>query len=152
MLGYLLGLLTALISIVLLSPFLSAGGRLGWVQDNLVLFQTFGSLAVACSALIAFFLYRETRVKNASEQRARSSELYLKEAVHLLEKSYLRFLDEGRVETPRNDRALWLTVARMILRYKKVKDLVTEPYHKIVLDEHEEYWRYGFYKQMRQPL
>ncbi|WP_027801171.1 hypothetical protein [Paraburkholderia dilworthii] len=40
---------------------------------------------------------------------------------------------------------VWLTAARHIETYKVLKKGVTEPSHKVLCEDHEEYWRHRVY-------
>jgi hypothetical protein len=61
------------------------------------------------------------------------------------------FTDNGEnTETPRGDRLLWLTTARMITRYRDIKEKITAEAHIEIIEEHEEYWRFHFYKILDQ--
>jgi len=46
---------------------------------------------------------------------------------------------------PKPCRLKWLTTARHISRYYKLKDLVVTDIYRLILEENEEYWRHRFY-------
>jgi len=122
-----------------------------WVNTNIPSIQALGSLAIASSAIVAYVLYRTTIKRHVSEDQFKASEAFLKEAKQLLDKTYSLFTDkEENVNPPRGDRLLWLTTARMITRYRNIKEKVTAPAHIEIIEEHEEYWRFHFYKVLDQ--
>lgn len=147
MLGFFIGTIITLIIIVCLSIFFPNAVFFSWVQSNISSIQALGSLAIASSAIVAYFLYRATTRRHAAEDKFKASEAFLSEAKLLLEKTYSLFTDNGEnTETPRSDRLLWLTTARMITRYRDIKEKITAAAHIEIIDEHEEYWRFHFYK------
>jgi len=48
-------------------------------------------------------------------------------------------------EAPAPDRLSWLTAARLLVQYQRLKSKVLLEEHTLVLDEQEEYWRHRFY-------
>jgi hypothetical protein len=102
-------------------------------------------LAILASATVALSLYRATTTRHLKEDEFKASEAFLSEAKALLEKTYELFSGEDDDAPPKNSRVLWLTVARMIVRYQKLKELITERPHIDIIDENEEFWRYKFY-------
>ncbi len=104
-----------------------------------------GSLAIFASALIAFNLYRNTLERNAHEDKYAQSEKFLSESIKTLERAYEIFTSNGS-SPPENCRLLWLTTARMLIRYETIKENITADPHKDILEEYEEYWRFRFYQ------
>lgn len=47
-------------------------------------------------------------------------------------------------EPPAADRLSWLTAARLLVQYQRLKGKVVLEEHKLVLEEQEEYWRHRF--------
>lgn len=144
---FLAGAIVTLIAIVGIAaldahiPFLSR------INSNLATFQAIGSLAVAGSAIVAFFLYRLNLTRHKDEDSYKASETFLEEATKNLERAFEIFTDKGvNISPPRNDRLLWLTTARMVLRFDKLRSRITAAQHIDIVDEHEEYWRFQFYK------
>jgi hypothetical protein len=86
----------------------------------------------------------EDKAKREEDKRKEASKAFLDESILLLERAYETFTRCG-TDPPRNDRMLWLSTARMIIRFRKMRDRLTEPAHQDVSDEHEEYWRFRFY-------
>ena len=107
--------------------------------------QSTGSIAVGISALVALNLYKTTSSRYESEDKRNRSKEYLSQAIVAIERSYEIFTNKGEnTEPPKNDRALWLTAARFIIRFRRLKEKVTEEDHLDVINEHEEYWRNKF--------
>ncbi|MDH5425160.1 MAG: hypothetical protein OEY29_09215 [Gammaproteobacteria bacterium] len=147
MLYFILGVLVSLLVITILSVIFPSTVLFEWVKLNISNIQAAGSLAIASSAVVAFFLYRATIKRHKKEDADKSSEYFLKEGKELLEKTYQLFTDDGENKSPpRNDRLLWLTTARMIIRYQNLKSKITANAHLEIIEEHEEYWRFHFYK------
>ena len=151
MLGFFIGATITLITIVILSTAYPTATLFTWIQTNISSIQALGSIAIASSAIVAILLYRATIKRHSTEDNLKSSEAFLKEAKQLLEKTYSVFTDkETNTNTPRNDRLLWLTTARMIARYERIKTKITAEAHLEIIEEHEEYWRFHFYKILDQ--
>lgn len=106
--------------------------------------QTIGSTAVAFSAIVAFCVYLANIRRHQQVDARESSETYLNESLSLLSKAYEIFVREG-TDPPANDRLLWLTTARMIIRFQKMRQRIVEADHIAVVDENEEYTRFKFY-------
>lgn len=106
--------------------------------------QAIGSIATAFAAVIAFGVYLSTVRRHQEEDSRKTSETYLREALSVLEKAYETFIQQGD-NPPANDRLLWLSTARMIVRFQKLRKKVTEKDHAAVADENEEYTRLKFY-------
>jgi hypothetical protein len=145
MLYFLIGALASLILLILLSVLIPAGETFAWIQSYVPSIQAIGSLAILASATVALSLYRATTTRHLKEDEFKASEAFLSEAKALLEKTYELFSGEDDDAPPKNSRVLWLTVARMIVRYQKLKELITERPHIDIIDENEEFWRYKFY-------
>ncbi|WP_128691033.1 hypothetical protein [Chromohalobacter israelensis] len=106
--------------------------------------QALGSLAVACSAVVAYRLYLASTNRHVQEDERNQSGVFLEEAKQILERAYEIFSSSGEL-APANDRLLWLSIARMLLRYQALKVHVTEPDHQQILEENEEFQRLRFY-------
>lgn len=145
MLYFLIGALASLVTIILLSVLIPAGDNFTWVQSYLSSIQAIGSLAILASATVAVSLYRATTQRHNKEDEFKASEAFLSEAKTLLEKTYQLFSNGDDDTPPENSRVMWLTVARMIVRYQKLKKLIIEEPHIEIIEENEEFWRYKFY-------
>jgi len=109
------------------------------------LIQSFGVLATGFGVFIAFFTYKSNLSRYHEEHRKKISKEFLDESNRVLSWAYETF-SRSSDNTPKNDRVLWLTTARMIERYKKIKSQITEQEHSLIANEHEEYWRHRFYE------
>ena len=106
--------------------------------------QTMGSIATAFSATIAFGLYMSTLKRHQKDDLRKQSETYMREALSVLEKSYETLVQQGD-NPPANDRLLWLSTARMIVRFQNLRKKVTEKDYLAVIDENEENVRLKFH-------
>lgn len=141
--GLLLGILLSLIAFTIV---LGACDKIPFLQ----IAQATGSIAVGISAIVAVNLYVSTIRRHESEDLRKASQEYLQEAIKILERMYDIFTDNGEnTDPPRNNRLLWLTTARMILRYHKIRDKINQDDHKEIVKEHEEYWRFQLYNLLR---
>ena len=146
MLNFFLGVVVALICVVIVAVTNENVPFFAQIKNNLATFQAIGSLAIACSAIVAFFIYRDNTNRHIKDDKYRASEIFLNESIKVLERSFEMFTDNREnVSPPRNDRLLWLTTARMMLRFKILRSNVSEKEHVEICDEHEEYWRFQFY-------
>jgi hypothetical protein len=135
--GLLIGVATTLIAVAL---------ALAYFADATVLagIQAAGSVAVAFSAITAYRLYRANVIRHQQEDRRAVSEIFLKESIALLNRAYDTFTRFGD-NPPKNDRLLWLSTARMIVRFQNMRAKITEPDHQVIVDENEEHIRLKFY-------
>ena len=106
--------------------------------------QAIGSLAIAFSAIVAYRLFRANVSRHAKEDRRAESKVFLDEAIALLNRSYETFTRFGDYP-PKNDKLLWLSTARMIVRFQNMRKQITEKDHQAIVDENEEYIRLKFY-------
>lgn len=105
--------------------------------------QTLGSTAVAFSAAVAFGLYLLNERRHQQEDKREASKTYLNESTALLDKAYNIFVQKG-TDPPANDRLMWLSTARMIVRFQRMRVRISEADHIAVIDENEEYTRGRF--------
>ncbi len=69
----------------------------------------------------------------------------------LLERAYETFA-RGYTGIPQDDPHIWLSTARMIVRFQEMRQRLTEPEHLSIADEHEDYWRVQFYDRLRELI
>ena len=120
-------------------------GILGFGESEaLRAIQALGSIAVACSAVVAYRLYVASTNRHAQEDARNHSGAFLEESKKVLERAYEVFSRSG-LHAPANDRLIWLSIARMLLRYQSLKVHITEPDHQQIMEENEEYQRLRFY-------
>ena len=119
---------------------------LGCVEKGTVLagIQAMGPVAIACSALVAYRLFRANVSRHELEDKRAESKIFLDESVVLLNRAYETFTRLGE-NPPKNDRLLWLSTARMIVRFQGMRLLISEKDHLVIADENEEYIRLRFY-------
>lgn len=110
-------------------------------KEDLVIAGIFTLLGAVITATANWLNSQKQR---ADEKRKQASREFLDESIKLLERAYEIFTLFGDAP-PRNDRLLWLSTARMIVRFQRMKSRITEPEHCSIADEHEEYWRLLFY-------
>lgn len=80
-----------------------------------------------------------------SQKTTRDKEI-IQQLTLILERAYSILTDQGKnTAPPPPDRLNWLTSARLLLRYKKLKLSLSTDVYKTICDEQEEYWRYKFY-------
>jgi len=113
-------------------------------SETLRVVQALGSLAIACSALVAYRLYVASTNRHVQEDARAWSAVFLKESKQILERAYEVFSGSGQ-SAPANDRLIWLSIARMLLRYHALKVHISEPDHQQIMEENEEYQRLRFY-------
>ena len=113
--------------------------------------QATGSIAIGISAVVGLHLYIATVKRHKSEDERKASQEYLKESINILERAFDIFTDNGKnISPPRSDRLLWLTTARMFLRYYRIRDKINQSDHQAIIKEHEEYLRVQFYNILSQ--
>lgn len=134
-LGLFIGVVVALIVVIVMSACFGNLESLGWLQNNLIAIQAIGSLAILVSAIVALCAYRS----NLSYQ---ASKAFLEESIKILERALGIFTGNGKDSLPKNDRVVWLTTARMLLRFKNMRSKITAPEHQEIYEEHEEFTRF----------
>jgi hypothetical protein len=78
--------------------------------------------------------------------RNQNSQEILNQAVLSLQRAYATLTKDGEViQPPAPDRLNWLTAARHLERYRKLKAELASDTHRTVCEEHEEYWRHKMY-------
>lgn len=113
-------------------------------SEALRVIQALGSLAIACSAVVAYRLYVASTNRHEQEDARNHSGIFLEESKQILERAYEVFAGSGQ-PAPANDRLIWLSIARMLLRYHALRVNITEPDHQKIMEENEEYQRLRFY-------
>jgi len=138
-LGMVLGFLaTCLIGVFILGAYSKLPG--------LEVLSAAGPLVIAIGVVIAFSNHRHTVQRMQQDERVRASKSYLDEAINTLERSFeLLMGGKENINQPPNDRLGWLSAARTLLSYEKIKNLISISDHKLIIDEQEEYWRKRFY-------
>lgn len=84
--------------------------------------------------------------------RTQKSQKYLDQATLSLERAYEALSSRGQqIQPPSPDRLNWLTAARHIEQYRRLKKLIDCKEHQLVCEEQEEYWRHKFYVCLDAP-
>jgi hypothetical protein len=82
-------------------------------------------------------------------QAQRERELYL-QAVSTMERAYAILTRDGKNVSPVIiDRLVWLTAARQIERFKRIRGKIKSDTYALLCDEQQDYWRYRFYDCLR---
>jgi hypothetical protein len=106
--------------------------------------QTIGSVVIAISSLLALSLYRQASKKQKSQFADKASLYHLNQALKFIESAYSVFTGNKVGALPLNQKLLWQTTARLIVRYENIKKFITVAKHKVILQEHDEFWRIQF--------
>lgn len=84
--------------------------------------------------------------------RRQKSQKFLDQASLSLERAYEALSSSGqKIQPPNPDRLNWLTAARHIEQYRRLKKLIECKEHQLVCEEQEEYWRHKFYVCLDAP-
>jgi len=106
----------------------------------------FAALALAAVALGTDL----TRRAYANERQWIRDEKYLEQAIKSYEWAYSVWISDVPPH-PKDDRLSWLTCARHLARAQKIGNLIVGSELKIILEEHEEYWRQKFHLALNSP-
>lgn len=96
------------------------------------------------SVLLVLYTIQKRDQEAEAKTRRAESELLMQEAIKTLGRAYETFTRLGD-KPPKNDRLLWLSAARMVVRYKSMRQRISEQDHQEIADENEEYIRLRFY-------
>lgn len=119
--------------------------------------KTIAAIASPIIAIIALCVSGYiSRKAILTPQRDRESKNHLDQAILSMQRAHGALTNDGRVELAEPDRGNWLRAARHIETYKKLKSGITEPSHKVMCEDHEEYWRHRVHEAidmyaLRQP-
>lgn len=97
------------------------------------------------SVCIAYVALKENIAKANQDRDTAHDKEILGQASTSLEWSY-NSLTQGNQGTPVPDRLNWLTAARHIQRYYKLKAMLKTDTYKLLNEENEEHWRHAFFK------
>ena len=87
-----------------------------------------------------------------SNQKTKKDEEIIKQAILALERAYEVLTDrETHISPPLKDPYNWLTTARMLVRYEKLKKRLRSNLYKTICEAQEEYWRHKFYLLVKEP-
>jgi len=100
---------------------------------------------IVVSIVIAYLNYRTSQKKSLSDLQAQKDKEIFEQAIQSLRWAYETITD-GMVDgIPEPCRLKWLTGARHISRYYKLKEFLLTDTYKLICEENEEYWRHRFY-------
>lgn len=103
------------------------------------LFQAIGAVATALTFLAGLAVY-------ISDSNQKRNGLLAEQAILSLIRAWEIFTEDGTAPRPKSDRLIWLTTARHLERYRRLRGLMRCPgAQNVILNEHEEYWRHRFY-------
>lgn len=110
-----------------------------YISLNFNLIKELAQLGIFFTIAIAFLTY-------FSNQKTKRDEEITKQAILALKRSYKILTDNGKnIAPPSPDRLNWLTTARMLARYEKLKGRLKTDLYITICEEQEEYWRHRFY-------
>ena len=114
---------------------------------------TAGSAIVAfISAIAAVISVTVTLKKNKIDRNLHEDQEIVSHAILSLERAYEALMVHSKDnERPIPDRLNWLTSARQIESYKKLKSKLVTGLYKDICDEHEEYWRHKIHLALEIP-
>ena len=79
-------------------------------------------------------------------RRDQNDQQLLQQAILALERAYNSLTENGsKISPPNADRLNWLTSARHLISYKKLKNRINAEIYRTLCEEHEEFWRHQFY-------
>lgn len=108
--------------------------------------MSLSDLAASASAVIAALSALVAAAAIYFPWRLQQNNELLMQAVLSLDRAYKALSNDGKnVKPPIADRLNWLTCARHIESYKAVKAQISTKLHRLLCEEHEEFWRHHFY-------
>lgn len=109
--------------------------RMTQAEWGSILSTIFAGISAIAAAAAIFFPWRTQK-----------SQKFLEQATLSLERAYEALSNSGqKIQPPLPDRLNWLTAARHIEQYRRLKQLIACKEHQLVCEEQEEYWRHKFY-------
>jgi hypothetical protein len=114
--------------------------------------MTLGDIASSVSAVFAGVSALVAAAAIYFPWRIQQSQELLNQAARSLERAYEALTNGGtNASPPLPNRLNWLTSARHLRRYELLKARLKTDLHRILCEEHEEYWRHRFYLCLRLP-
>lgn len=116
------------------------------VRVSLEEWRTLFSAGTVITVIVATLNYWLARKKEKVESELNRDKELCAQAVLSLERSF-NALTNGNEKPvlPEASRLNWLTSARLIETYKKLKSELKTDLYKLVCSQHEEHWRHQFY-------
>ncbi|OCH11433.1 hypothetical protein A6E03_19065 [Aliivibrio sp. 1S128] len=118
---------------------------------NLELWRTIFAGATLFSIGIAYFSLRVTKKKQKEDLALANDKEVIAQAKLSLKWAFESLDIDDQLQMPKQDRLIWLTAARHILRYYKLRDSIKTVTYQTICAEHEEYWRHKFYLLFSNP-
>jgi hypothetical protein len=113
---------------------------------NLEVIRTTFSALTFFSLIIAFLAFKSSKKKQREDSASSHDKEILSQCIRSLEWSYDSLSIDQITFIPAATRLNWLTSARHIMRYYKLRDSLKTETYKLICEEYEEYWRHKFYK------
>ena len=107
--------------------------------------KTLAIIATPCSIWFAYRSYRQVAKKNVSDEKFLKDRLIVDQAITSLRWAYEALTEGDDSAIPKPKRINWLTTARHISRFSKLKASLQTDTYKLICEENEEYWRHRFY-------
>lgn len=117
---------------------LEALGQVGDLFGGInALFAALAFAAVAYSSHLARKVYQ-------SDRQHSQDALYVEQVKSSFEWAYKVFSDDDTAKYPRQNREIWLTAARHLVRAQQIAENIESPVYKLIAEEQREYWRHKF--------
>jgi hypothetical protein len=108
--------------------------------------RTLISVLTLVSIIIAYLALKTNKAKIEEDRNITKDKEIYQQAIHSLKWSYEVLTLQMENLVPQPNRLNWLTAARHIQRYYKLKALIKTDTYKLLNEEIEEYWRHSFYQ------
>ncbi len=119
--------------------------------SNWEIARTIFSGLTLISITLAYLGYRGNRKKQEQDKKVERDKEIVSQAVLSLQWAYEALSGGREGQPPSADRLNWLTVARHIRRYYRLREQVDTETYRLVLAGKEEYWRHRFYVALDYP-
>ena len=120
------------------------------ININLELIRTIASVLTVLSIFIAYLSYRSSQKKSLSDQQTQHDKEIFEQALQSLKWAFETITNDMKDGVPDPCRLKWLTCARHLSRYYKLKDFLLTDTYKLICEENEEYWRQKFHVLLNQ--
>ncbi|WP_023604662.1 hypothetical protein [Aliivibrio logei] len=110
-------------------------------------FQMVGPIIAIVALFVSIISFINTKNKNEMDAKTNEDKEISEYAISLLERAYKTLTDNGdHTNPPKANRLNWLTSARYICRFHKLKSSLKILRYILICEENEEQWRHEFYK------
>lgn len=107
-------------------------------------------MLIVASIVIAYLNLLASKKKSVFDLQTQKDKEVFEQAIQSLRWAYETVTDGMENGVPDPCRLKWLTGARHISRYYKLKELLLTDTYKLICEENEEYWRHKFYVLLNQ--